>query len=98
MTLLSLKVGCPIILLRNLSPSSGLCNDTRLVLTEFKNKVLRCSIITGSHAGEEAFIPRIKLCRLPSAVLPYTLNRIQFPIRLAFAMSINKAQSQSFDM
>ncbi|KAF7334120.1 ATP-dependent DNA helicase [Mycena venus] len=28
---LSLKVGCPIILLRNLAPSAGLCNGTRLV-------------------------------------------------------------------
>jgi ATP-dependent DNA helicase PIF1 len=32
---LKLKVGCPIILLRNLDPANGLCNGTRLVCRNF---------------------------------------------------------------
>ena len=40
------------------------------------------------------FIPRISIT--PSdADLPFKLIRRQFPIRLAFAMSINKAQGQT---
>jgi ATP-dependent DNA helicase PIF1 len=29
---LKLKIGCPIILLRNIDPANGLCNGTRLVI------------------------------------------------------------------
>uniref|UniRef100_A0A0A9D642 DNA helicase Pif1-like 2B domain-containing protein n=1 Tax=Arundo donax TaxID=35708 RepID=A0A0A9D642_ARUDO len=31
---LQLKVGVPIVLLRNLDPSKGLCNGTRLIVTQ----------------------------------------------------------------
>ena len=41
-------------------------------------------------------IPRIKLA--PSDVsLPFTLQRRQFPVRIAYSMTINKAQGQTFD-
>jgi hypothetical protein len=32
---LRLKINCPIILLRNIDPASGLCNGTRLVVRGF---------------------------------------------------------------
>jgi ATP-dependent DNA helicase PIF1 len=32
---LKLKLGCPVILLRNIDPVNGLCNGTRLVVREF---------------------------------------------------------------
>lgn len=93
---LSLKAGCPIILLRNLSPSSGLCNSTRLVVRRMSDRVLEAEILGGEHNGEIAFIPRITMT--PSgntSEFAFMLSRLQFPIRLAFAISINKAQGQS---
>src|ERR1044072_9186177 len=36
---LKLKIGVPIILLRNLNPSVGLCNGTRLIVHDLQNKV-----------------------------------------------------------
>jgi ATP-dependent DNA helicase PIF1 len=32
---LKLKLGCPVILLRNIDPANGLCNGTRLVVRGF---------------------------------------------------------------
>ncbi|KAF5349437.1 hypothetical protein D9758_014620 [Tetrapyrgos nigripes] len=93
---LHLKVGCPLILLRNLSPAEGLCNGTRLLLRRISPRVLEASILGGEHDGEVVFIPRIKLT--PSAKnteYSFVIQRLQFPVRLAFAISINKAQGQS---
>ena len=56
---LQLKVGCPLILLRNLSPSQGLCNGTRMVLTCAREQVLEVCILGGDHDGKMAFIPCI---------------------------------------
>ncbi len=91
---LILKKGVPIILLWNLSPTEGLCNGTRLIVREFNKHVIDAEILTGSHLGKRVFIPRISIT--PSDTeLPFKLIRHQFPIRLAFAMSINKAQGQT---
>ena len=91
---LALKPGCPLMLLRNLDPSNGLCNGTRMVLLDARTMVLRCRILGGDHAGKVVFIPRMNLD--PSGEsLPIELCRRQFPVRLAFVMTINKAQGQS---
>ena len=75
-------------------PPQGLCNGTRLQLVRMQNRLLEVRIITGPCAGEIAFIPRITIS--PSdGDLPFELHRRQFPVCLAFAMTINKAQGQS---
>ena len=91
---LALKRGCPLMLLRNLDPQNGLCNGTRMVLLEIQPRVLHCRILGGDHAGKEVLIPRITI-QPSSEDLPIPLSRRQFPVRLAFAMTINKAQGQS---
>jgi ATP-dependent exoDNAse (exonuclease V) alpha subunit len=91
---LKMKIGCPLMLLRNLDPSKGLCNGTRMILLRAYSHVLEVKIISGDHRGENTFIPRITL-KPSSHQYPFTLKRRQFPVRLSFAMTINKAQGQS---
>jgi len=93
---LRLKVNCPIILLRNLNPVSGLCNGTRLVCRAFAQHVIDAEITSGSHIGQRVFIPRITLTPSDSG-LPFDLHRRQFPIKPCFAMTINKSQSQTME-
>ncbi|PIA58920.1 hypothetical protein AQUCO_00400047v1 [Aquilegia coerulea] len=91
---LQLKVGCPIMLLRNFQPRDGLCNGTRLMVVQFATRVIEAKIVNGSHAGNYVFIPRITLQPSVSET-PFQMARRQFPVRLAFAMTINKSQGQS---
>jgi len=67
-----------------------------MVLLRMSDRVLEVRLIGGEHDGEIAFIPRITA--IPSSKstgFAFALRRRQFPVRLAFAMSINKAQGQS---
>ena len=91
---LKLKVGAVIMLLRNLSPRDGMCNGTRLILTRIYTHLLEGIIITGDFIGTKVAIPRITLQPSESR-FPFTLRRLQFPIKNAFAMTINKSQGQS---
>ncbi|PIA56488.1 hypothetical protein AQUCO_00700668v1, partial [Aquilegia coerulea] len=71
-----------------------LCNGTRLIVERWATRVIEARILTGDKAGEPVFIQRITLS--PSSTeLPIPMSRHQFPIRLAFAMMINKSQGQS---
>jgi hypothetical protein len=92
---LKLKVNCPVILLRNLDPHNGLCNGTRLMIRAFQDNAIDAEIVGGQHAGKRVFIPRIPMSPSDDISLPFKLKRKQFPIRLSFAMTINKAQGQT---
>jgi hypothetical protein len=54
---LRLKMGCPIITLRNLDPANGLCNGTRLICLGFSTNVIKAEIATGSRIGQVVMIP-----------------------------------------
>ncbi|XP_048626856.1 ATP-dependent DNA helicase PIF1-like [Brassica napus] len=93
---LCLKVGAPVMMLRNLNQDQGLCNGTRMVVTRPGNRVVKARIMTGTDVREEVLIPRIRLS--PTDTMhPFTFNRRQFPIRLCYAMTINKGQGQSLN-
>jgi len=93
---LKLKIGCILILLRNLNTKRGLCNGTRLTVKDLKPNLIIAEVLTGSAEGHVVFIPRIDLA--PSNLeLPFVLRRRQFPVKLAFAMTINKSQGQTLE-
>jgi len=93
---LRLKVGVPIMLLRNLNAALGLANGTRLVVDHLMPHIIQATIATGRQQGTQVLIPRITI-QPSDSTLPFTLSRRQFPVRPAFAMTINKAQGQTFE-
>ena len=93
---LKLKLVLPVMLLRNLNPSQGMCNGTRLVITHLGEHVIQARIITGSNIGAVVLIPRISLTSNRNQ-WPFIMKRRQFPIKPCYAMTINKSQGQSLD-
>ncbi|GBM47119.1 hypothetical protein AVEN_24248-1 [Araneus ventricosus] len=75
-------------LLRNFHPPS-LFNGIRLCIQILMPNIIEATIM---KRGEGVFIPRIPI--IPSD-FPFQFRHIKFPVRLSFAMSINKAQGQS---
>ena len=82
-------------LIRNISINEGLCNGIRLRVLDFSNNLIKCEILTGDKLGDIVFLNRITL--VCEDQLPFTFKRRQFPVKLAFAMTINKPQGQTFD-
>jgi hypothetical protein len=78
----------------NIAPKDGLCNGTRLIIVKCGNLVLEAKNLTGDKHGDLVFIPRISLTP-SSSELPIKMTRRQFPVRLAYAMTMNKSQGQS---
>ncbi|XP_019193106.1 PREDICTED: uncharacterized protein LOC109187373 [Ipomoea nil] len=48
---LTLKVGSPVMLLRNIDHSAGLCNGTRLIISKLADHVVQAKILFGSNAA-----------------------------------------------
>jgi ATP-dependent DNA helicase PIF1 len=57
---LDLKIGVPIMVLRNISASAGLCNGTRLIVRSLGTNIIEAIIATGPRAGDIAYTPKIK--------------------------------------
>ena len=61
-----------------------------------RDRCIEATILTLAQAGEVVFIPRITLINDgPHNTLPVQLKRLQFPVCLAFAMTMNKSQGQT---
>jgi ATP-dependent exoDNAse (exonuclease V) alpha subunit len=66
-----------------------------MIIKRLLNNSIEVEIITGKSKRDIHFLPRIGLLT-DGENYPFELRRYQFPIRLTFAMTINKSQGQTF--
>ncbi|KAF1862040.1 hypothetical protein Lal_00026557, partial [Lupinus albus] len=87
---IKLKVGTPIMLLRNLDKTEGLCNGTRMIVNRLANHVIEAKVMIEKNVGKIFYIPRTSLS--PShSTWPFKLTRRQFPLTVSYVMTINKS-------
>ena len=90
--ILNLKVGLPIILIRNINPATGLCNGTRLIIKQRFSRLIVAEISIGANKGKAVLIPKMAL--IPSDTeLPFDFHGFNS----SFSITINKAQGQTLD-
>ena len=81
-------------LLKNMA--GGLANGTRLIVTRIMAHLIEAKVTTGPSKDQIVLIPRLNHTQSNPEKMPFTLQRRQFPVRPAFAMTINKSQGQTF--
>ncbi|CAN7011213.1 unnamed protein product [Brassica oleracea var. botrytis] len=78
--------------LHNIDVADGLCNGTRLIVTQLLPHVIQGRLITGNNITTElVWIPRTFVTP-PDIKFPFRMSRKQFLVTLAFAMTINKGK------
>ena len=93
-TTLRLCPGALVMLLRNLDYEAGLCNGARCLVIAVAPRSLDVVVLTGKARGNRVFLPRVPMSPAELTV-PVKIVRRQFPVRLAWAVTINKSQGQS---
>ncbi|KAF8107764.1 hypothetical protein N665_0117s0035 [Sinapis alba] len=88
---LRLKIGCHVMLLRNIFLTGGLKNGIRLQITQMYDFMIEAKVITWEKVRKIVFIPKLSIT--PSGKkLSFKMRRRQLPISAAFAITINKIQ------
>jgi ATP-dependent DNA helicase PIF1 len=57
------------------------------------NNIIEATILNLKMKGEDVLLPRIPMIWTD---MPFKFKRLQFPVRLTFAMTINKAQGHRY--
>lgn len=81
-----------------MNPRHHLCNGTWLIVCGLHNKFIEADILLDKEvppAYHKVMIPRIPLDVSEDSSCPFRFRHIQFPVKPAFAMTINKSQGQT---
>ena len=93
---LKLKVDTVVILLRNMDINGGHCNGTRYLVKHIGQYRLVLEKLNAKKDDKNKMLilPRIPL-KYGGMKFPFELSRLQFPVKVAYALTINRAQGQS---
>lgn len=97
---LVLKVGCVCSIMRNLSLENGLVKNSRVVIKELYERFVKVELIsTADNIRRDTTVfclPRIVFEFQPK-YCSWTVQRRQFPLRLAYSTTFNSCQGLTLD-
>ena len=93
---LNLKQGCVCTIMRNLDINEGSVKNRRVVVEKLLERVVEVRLIDTSSHRRTFCIPRITFEFQPKNC-PWTIQRRQFPLRLAYATTFNSCQGLTLD-
>lgn len=88
---LALKLNSVVIMMRNINVPNGLVNGQRFLVSKMYDNCIQLTFLSGPRRGQKEFIHRVKLYS-DEEEFGVKFSRHQFPLRLAYSLSINKAQ------
>ena len=92
---LRLKVGCVVMIIRDLYVPQLLTKGTKLFVKQLLDHCIICSVIyDGQETTQIVFIPRISFLST-EADIGVEFKIVQYPLKLAFAQTINKSLGQT---
>ena len=96
--MLRLKAGTICSIMRNLSIEEGLVKNARVRILELHRHIVRVELLrSASSAVDQSFyLPRISFDFHPQYT-SWTVQRRQFPLRLAYATTFNSCQGLTLD-
>lgn len=92
---IKIKVGMPLVVIRNMAIEKGLCNGSRIVVDDVSYAYIIGRLMSGPFSGNVVTLPRTKLHSKGSGRSGLSFFRYQFPVAPAYAMSVNKSQGQT---
>ena len=93
---LHLKVGALVILLKNLDMKKRHVNGTKYIVRKIYQYRLLLEKVSNDEDDVDRFLELPRIPMKPSNPVPgLELKRLQFPIKVAFGMTFNRAQGQS---
>jgi len=95
---LELKRGALVMCIRNMKGTLGIMNGTKMIVEHALRRTVLCSIYqpgSASH-GKRVAVPRI-LNQMKGLKYPFEMQRRQFPLKLAYCMTVNKSQCQTLE-
>ena len=96
---LRLKPGCICSIMRNLSVDDGLVKNARVIITRlnrFTVEVMTLPSTANDFTSQVFCLPRINF-EFQLSYCPWTVQRRQFPLRLAYATTFNSCQGLTLD-
>lgn len=94
--LLQFVVGAKYMCIRNMDIKNGIINGTMLKLLRCGSRIAQFEVLTGKSQGSVELFTKVMFTITPEASgLPFSIQRLQFPVIPAYCLSVHKAQGQS---